>query len=105
VADIGEEKAFVDDDVGGVLVGGGVGGALVRVPFPTNMGIAALLLVILLLLLPSSLLVFAPVIVTRNKTFCYKVTGLTTLVANFLGAGLVVLSPPLLEDLAKAFDY
>jgi hypothetical protein len=31
-------------------------------------------------------------------------TGLTTLVANFLGAGLVVLRPPLLEDLAKAFN-
>jgi hypothetical protein len=28
-------------------------------------------------------------------------TGLTTLVANFLGAGLVVFTPPLLEDLAK----
>jgi hypothetical protein len=31
-------------------------------------------------------------------------TGLTTFVANFLGAGLVVFPPPLLEDLAKAFD-
>ena len=31
-------------------------------------------------------------------------TGLTTLVANFLGAGLLVLPPPLLEDLAKALD-
>jgi hypothetical protein len=31
-------------------------------------------------------------------------TGLTTLVANFLGAGLVVLPLPLLEDLAKALD-
>jgi hypothetical protein len=31
-------------------------------------------------------------------------TGLTTLVTNFLGAGLVVLPPPLLEDLAKALD-
>jgi hypothetical protein len=31
-------------------------------------------------------------------------TGLTTFVANLLGAGLVVFSPPLLEDLAKALD-
>jgi hypothetical protein len=30
--------------------------------------------------------------------------GLTTLVANFLGAGLVILPSPLLEDLAKALD-
>jgi hypothetical protein len=28
VAYVGEEEAFVDGDVGGVLVGGGVGGAL-----------------------------------------------------------------------------
>ena len=31
-------------------------------------------------------------------------TGLTTLVANFLGAGLVIFPPPLLEDLAEALD-
>jgi hypothetical protein len=31
-------------------------------------------------------------------------TGLTTLVANFLGAGLVVFPPPLLEDLAETLD-
>jgi hypothetical protein len=31
-------------------------------------------------------------------------TGLTTLVANFLGAGLVILPPHLLEDLAEALD-
>jgi hypothetical protein len=31
-------------------------------------------------------------------------TGLTTLVANFLGAGLVILPPSLLEDLAEALD-
>jgi hypothetical protein len=54
VADVGEEETLVDDDVGGVLIGGGVGGALVGVPLPANMGIAALLLVVplLLLLLP-----------------------------------------------------
>jgi hypothetical protein len=28
VADVGEEEAFGDGNVGGVLVGGGVGGAL-----------------------------------------------------------------------------
>jgi hypothetical protein len=35
VADVGEEEAFGDGNVGGVLVGGGVGGALIGVPFPT----------------------------------------------------------------------
>jgi hypothetical protein len=101
VADVGEEKTLVDGDVCGVLVGGGVGGARIGVPLPANMGIAALLLVILLLL-PSSLLVVAPV--TRNRTFCYKVIGLTTLVAHLLGTGIVIFPLPLLEDLAKAFD-
>jgi hypothetical protein len=57
VADVGEEEAFVDGDVGGVLVGGGVGGALVGVPFPANVRIAALLLVVSLLLLLLPLLV------------------------------------------------
>jgi hypothetical protein len=102
VADVGEEEALVDGDVGGVLVGGGVGGAPVGVPLAAYMGIAALLLVIFLLLLPSSLFVVAPV--TRNRTFCYKVTRLTTLVANLLGTGLVISPLPLLEDLAKAFN-
>jgi hypothetical protein len=64
VADIGEEKTLGDGDVGGVLVGGGVGGALVGVPLPANMGITALLLVVPLLLLPSSLLVIVPVTIT-----------------------------------------
>jgi hypothetical protein len=31
-------------------------------------------------------------------------TGLTTLVADFLGAGLVILLPLLLEDLAETLD-
>jgi hypothetical protein len=101
VADIGEEKSLVDSDVGGILVGGRVGGALVGVPFPLHVGIVALLLVVFLLfLLPS--LVVAPI--TRNRTFCYKVTGLTTLVAHLLGTGFVVSSLPLLEDLVKYLD-
>jgi hypothetical protein len=54
VADVGEEKTLVDSDVCGILVGGGVGGAHVRVPFTTHVGIAALILVVLFfsLLLP-----------------------------------------------------
>jgi hypothetical protein len=65
VADVGEEKSLVDGDVGGVLVVGGVGGALVGVPLPANMGIAALLLVVLLLFFPPSPLVVFPVTITR----------------------------------------
>jgi hypothetical protein len=65
VADIGEEETLVDGDVCGVLIGGGVGGALIGVPLPAYMGIAALLLVVSLLFSPLSLLVIAPVTVTR----------------------------------------
>jgi hypothetical protein len=43
VADVGEEEAFVDGNVGGILIGG-VGGALIGVPFPTYVSIAALFL-------------------------------------------------------------
>jgi hypothetical protein len=64
VADVGEEEPFGDGDVGGVLVGGGVGGALVRVSLAAHMGIAALLLVVPLLFPPLSLLVIAPVTIT-----------------------------------------
>jgi hypothetical protein len=103
VADVGEEEAFVAGDVGGILVGGGVGGALIGVPFPTHVGIATLLLVVsLLLLLPP--LVVAPVTITRHRIFSNKMTGLITFVAHPLGAGFVVLPPPLLDDLAKALD-
>jgi hypothetical protein len=104
VADVGEEKSLVDGDVGGILVGGGVGGALVEVPFPAYVGIAALLLVISLLLLLLPFLVLVPVTFTRNWTFSNKVTGLTTLVAHLLGARLVVFPPLLFEDLAEALD-
>jgi hypothetical protein len=65
VADVGEEQALVDGDVGGVLVGGGLDGALIGVSFPIHVGIAALLFVVPLLLLPLSLLVIAPVTITR----------------------------------------
>jgi hypothetical protein len=64
VADVGEEEAFVDGDVGGVLVGEGDSGALVGVLFPTYVGIVVLLLVVPLLLLHLSLLVVVPVIFT-----------------------------------------
>jgi hypothetical protein len=104
VADVGEEEAFGDSDVGGVLVVGGFSRALVEVPFPTYVGIAALFLVVLLLFLLLPSLIVVPITVTRNRTFCYKVTGLTTLVADLLGMGFVVSPLPLLEDLAKALD-
>jgi hypothetical protein len=65
VADVGEEETFGDGDVGGVLVGGGVSGALIGVPFPAHMGIAALLLVVFFIFLPLSLLVVASVTITR----------------------------------------
>jgi hypothetical protein len=103
VADVWEEEAFVDGDVGGVLVGG-VDGALVGVPFPTYVRIAALLFVVSLLLLLLPLLVFVLVTFTRDWTFSYEMTGLTTPVAHPFGTGLVVLPPPLLEDLVKALD-
>jgi hypothetical protein len=67
------------------------------------MDITALLLVVSLLLL-LLFFVLVPVTFTRNWTFSNKGTGLTTPVAHLLGAGLVVLPPPLLEDLAEALD-
>jgi hypothetical protein len=90
VADAGKEN-FVDGDIGGVLIGGGVGGAFVRVPFLSHVRLATLLIVI-------------PVTVTCIWTFSNKVTGLTTPVANSLGSGFVVLPLSLLEDLPEALD-
>jgi hypothetical protein len=46
LADVGEEEALVDGDVGGILVGGGVSGALVIVPLAPHVRLAALLLVV-----------------------------------------------------------
>jgi hypothetical protein len=68
------------------------------------MGIAALLLVVPLLLLLLPPLVVIPVTITRQRTFNDKMIGLTTLVANLLGTGLVIFPLPLLEDLVKALD-
>jgi hypothetical protein len=87
MADVGKEETFVDGDVGGVLIGGGVGGALVGVLFPTHVGIAALLLVVPLLLFLLPFLVVVPVTSTRNWIFSYEMTGLTTFVAHPFGAG------------------
>ena len=88
----------------GVLVGGGVDGALVGVPLLANMGIAALLLIVPLLFLLLPPLVVIPVTISRQRTFSDKMTGLTTFVAHPLGAELVVLPPPLLEDLTEALN-
>jgi hypothetical protein len=103
VADVVEEEALIDGDVGGILVGG-VGGALIGVPFPTHVGIAALLLVVSLLILPLSLLIVAPVTITRHRTFSDKMTGLTTFVAYPFGTGLAIFPLPLFEDLMEALD-
>jgi hypothetical protein len=97
VADVGEEESLVDDDVGGILVGRGVGGALIGVPFLTHVGIAALPLVVLLFLLLLPPLVVAPVTITRHWTFSNKMTGLTTFVTHPLGEGIVILPPPLVD--------
>jgi hypothetical protein len=105
VANVWEEKAFVDGDVGGVLVGGEVGGALVGVSFPAYVRFAALLLLVSFLLhLLLSFLVVVPVTITCICAFSYKVTGLTTHVAHPFGMGLVVLPLPLFEDLSKALN-
>jgi hypothetical protein len=105
VADVGEEKAFLDGDVGGVLVGG-VGGALVGIPFLSHVRVASLLLVVVSFLLHLLLpfLVIIPITITCIWTFSNKITGLTTPVANPLGAGFVVLPLPLFEDLLEDLD-
>jgi hypothetical protein len=48
VADVRDEKTFVDGDVGDVLIGGGVGGALAGVPFSSYVRLATLLVVVFL---------------------------------------------------------
>jgi hypothetical protein len=76
VADVGEDKPFGDGDVCGVLVGEGVGGALVRVPLPANMGIAALLLVVPLLFSLKGKCAFGPflsILVIECKHKCLNV--------------------------------
>jgi hypothetical protein len=88
VADIREEKAFVDGDVDGVLIGAGVSGALVGVRFPPHVRLATLLLVILLLHFFLPFLVVVPITVTCIWIFCNEVTGLTTPVAHPFGTGL-----------------
>ena len=93
MADVWEEKTLVDGDVGGVLVGGGLGGALVGVPFTSHVRLTTLIFVVvsLLLHLLLSFLVVVPVTITCIWTFSNKMTRLTTLVANLLGTGFVIL--------------
>jgi hypothetical protein len=103
VADVREEEAFVDGDVCGVLVGGGVGGALIGVPFPSHVCLTTLLLVVPFLIhLFLSLLVVVPITVSCIWTFIYKLTRLTSPIAHPLRTGSVVLPLPLFEDLSKA---
>jgi hypothetical protein len=106
VADVGEEKAFVEGHVGGVLVVGGDGGALVGVPFPPHVCLATLLLVVVSFLFHLILpfLVIISITVTCVWTFSYKVTELTTPVASPLRMGFVVLPLCFLEDLSETLD-
>jgi hypothetical protein len=104
VADIGEEKSLVDGDVGGVLIIGGVGGALVRVSFSSHVRLATLLVIFLLLHLFLPLIVVVPVTVTCIWTFSNKETEHTTPIAHPLGTGFVVLPLSLFEDLPKALN-
>jgi hypothetical protein len=102
VADIGEEKNFVDGDVGGILVGGGVSGALVGVPFPSYVCLTTLLVVVFLILqLLLPFFVVVPVTITCIWIFSNIMTRFTTPIANPLGAGFVVLPLPLLEELPE----
>jgi hypothetical protein len=65
VTNVGEEKTFVDGDIGGILIGGGVGGAFVGVPFPSYVCLATLLVVVSLLLhLLLPFVVVVPITIT-----------------------------------------
>src|SRR5690242_16086790 len=105
VANIGEKKAFVDGNVGGVLVGGGVDGALVGVTLLPHVRLATLLLVVVSfifhLLLPF---LVVPITITCIWTFIDKMVGFTTPVENPLRVGFVVLPLPLFEGLSEALD-
>ena len=64
MANVGEEKTLVDGDVGGVLMRGGVGGALIGVSLPSHVSLATLLVVVLLLYLLLPFLVVVHVTIT-----------------------------------------
>jgi hypothetical protein len=105
VADVGEEKTLVDGDIGGVLLGGGVDGALVGVPLPSYVRLTTFLLVIVLILLHLlPFIVIVSVTITCIWTFSDIVIGLTTSVANPLGVGFVFLPLSLLEDFLEALN-
>jgi hypothetical protein len=79
VADIGEEKTFVDGDVGGILIGG-VNGALIGVPFSSYVCLTTLLLILVFLILHLLLpfFVVVPITITCIWIFSNIMTRLTT---------------------------
>jgi hypothetical protein len=106
VADVGEGKSLVNDDVGGVLIGEGVDGALIGVLLSHNMFLATLLFVVVLLVLHLilPLLFIIPITITSIGTFCNIVIDLTTPIANPLGIGFIPFPLPFLEDLTEDLD-
>jgi hypothetical protein len=105
VANVGEEMTLVDGDVGAIFVRGRVGGAIVGVPFISNMRLTTLLLVeeFILLHFVFPFLVIIPLTITSIWSFSNIVNNLTTTIENPLGMGFVVLPLPLLEHFTKAF--
>jgi hypothetical protein len=89
MADVGEEKALVDD----ILIEGGVGGALIEVSFPPHVRLATLLLVVISFLVHLIFPFLVVVTVTCIWTFSYKVTRLTTPVAQLSWNGVCSPSP------------
>ncbi|KAL5658639.1 hypothetical protein ACJX0J_031802, partial [Zea mays] len=90
VADVGEEKSLVDDDVGGVLVGRGVGGALCLHP-------SAMVPVILNLLMILSFINFS------RSSLSHVIEGHQILFVS--GVLLTIGSKPTVQFFTKPKDH